>query len=697
MTDGRPRKKVRFANEAGSHHISGRQVANMRETVKTKRQVYDAKTTEYKFFKKLCEQSGHRSHSYKHSHQRAEPMISKQRQEPHTVTPHRKFYVQGNTVCFEDQPATPPKNEEMPEEQTNVQCTHSEYDNTDASQVNPYDYMPSIHVLTPTAQTSFEIAGISRNIDREPVSERIFSEKRSKLLKLAAKTVSMASAELLQRRSEFVGGILHRLGANNITRKHHGSSMGCSKIDYRSDPAVAKGHSDNLLGYKQSAFYSLEGPRRTSKRLSSYASDEACEIMALPWDDQSYPSFIDWKNDLPCGSNDARECMALPWVCIKDARDSNSGQERGMVHNKVSNLLLENVEPYIHGRSTSAKELSLDVQVASFDQHGRDPMLPVTLAESFRDRLSFPCQVEEQHAVPFAISNIPWQPELSNSIQQCFSGSVGMEREDPIEAGLYDNYEAGFSTRFDRLLAKSTASIFLDNGNEILDNSNFSYISNLHASRRNNVLLSANRRFQSSMCSTPDHPNELGPKGLHDSAVGISCLAGLEEKCSAEIDLSDYSDRFVQVLDQFPVKFTHSSFSNGKSGILDHHHHLRYITSCPPEDSCSIVSLDANDSGLKSLSSYSDNPGQDWSSINDSSTEFWSSVHHLQSHANLGAVLGFMSNESAFRVLEDHSLMQFQGNLNNDVLGTSDVSFFGPYSAVDNIKEAPMSSDGITW
>jgi hypothetical protein len=37
-------------------------------------------------------------------------------------------------------------------------------------------------------------------IDREPVSGQIFSEKRSKLLKIAAKTASMGSAELFQRR-----------------------------------------------------------------------------------------------------------------------------------------------------------------------------------------------------------------------------------------------------------------------------------------------------------------------------------------------------------------------------------------------------------------------------------------------------------------------------------------------------------------
>jgi len=40
MTDGRQRKKVRFANEGegGSHHIGGRQVTKIREVAKNKPQ-----------------------------------------------------------------------------------------------------------------------------------------------------------------------------------------------------------------------------------------------------------------------------------------------------------------------------------------------------------------------------------------------------------------------------------------------------------------------------------------------------------------------------------------------------------------------------------------------------------------------------------------------------------------------------------
>jgi hypothetical protein len=45
-------------------------------------------------------------------------------------------------------------------------------------------------------------------IDREPISGHIFSGKRSKLLKIAAKTMSMGSAELFQRRLWFyIAGI----------------------------------------------------------------------------------------------------------------------------------------------------------------------------------------------------------------------------------------------------------------------------------------------------------------------------------------------------------------------------------------------------------------------------------------------------------------------------------------------------------
>jgi hypothetical protein len=36
MADGRQRKKVRFANEAGSHQIGGRPVANIPEAARNK-------------------------------------------------------------------------------------------------------------------------------------------------------------------------------------------------------------------------------------------------------------------------------------------------------------------------------------------------------------------------------------------------------------------------------------------------------------------------------------------------------------------------------------------------------------------------------------------------------------------------------------------------------------------------------------
>uniref|UniRef100_A0A0A8ZMX9 Uncharacterized protein n=1 Tax=Arundo donax TaxID=35708 RepID=A0A0A8ZMX9_ARUDO len=74
-------------------------------------------------------------------------------------------------------------------------------------------------------------------------------------------------------------------------------------------------------------------------------------------------------------------------------------------------------------------------------------------------------------------------------------------------------------------------------------------------------------------------------------------------------------------------------------------------------------------------------------------------MHQLQSHASLGAMLGFISSESTCSDLEGHrSVMLVQGSLNNDVLGTIDLSFFGSCSAMDNIMEVPMlSSDAITW
>ncbi|CAN6279202.1 unnamed protein product [Urochloa humidicola] len=694
--DGRQRKKVRFANEGdgGGHHIGGRRVSNIREVGKNKPQACDAKTAEYKFFKKLCEQSGHNTRSYKHPHQSTGPKISKQKRESYNMTTLRKFSVHGNTVCYDEPPATPAKDEEIPSEQVNVQSSHSEYDDKDTPQFSPHGCLSSVRVLTPIAQTSFDVTGTSGNIDREPVSGQIFSEKRSKLLKIAAKTVSMGSAELLQQRLGFVGDILQRLGAKNIIRKHEGSTKH-RKIDSREVPAIPKGQFDNLLDYRRRDF-NPSTMLRTGKNSSSNANDDACESMALPLGhNQGFPSSIDWKNDLPRGDSKARECMALPWwVGVNDV--SSSDWKRGIVHNQVSNLLLENVEPYIHRRPASANELSLNLQTASDDQHGWSPMLSVKLTESFRDRLSFPYQIEEQHhTVPYAILNTSWQSDYHSSTKQCISSSVGLEREDPRESGWFDNSDARFSTTFDQLPAKSAASSLLDSGNDILENNDFRYISNSSHVNQSNMVFSANTGCLNSMFSNSEHPYELGAESLHDSAVGISCLPELEEKYSREIELSDNSDRLLQVLDQLNVKFTPSSFSNNEFRIRDDHL-LRYITSCTPEDNSSILPLDANDSGLNSVHPCK----PDWNSLHGSSTELWSSVHQLQSHADWRAMLGFLPKGNTYNDLVEghHSLMLVQGNLKNDILGTTDLSFFGSRSALDNIREAPMlSSDGITW
>jgi len=244
--------------------------------------------------------------------------------------------------------------------------------------------------------------------------------------------------------------------------------------------------------------------------------------MALPWvHSQDHPSFIDWrKNHLPRGDSTARECMALPWLCVNDI--SSSDWKRGIVRNQASNLLLD-VEPYIQRRPASANELSLNVQTASNDQDGWSPMLSLKFTESFRDRLSFPCQIEEQHhAVPYAILNTSWQSDHHSSTEQCVSISAELEREYRKESGPFNTSDARFFTRFDQLPAKSAASSFLDSGNE-----NLHRFSAGNGSQSNNMVFSVNTGCLNPIFSTSEHPYELGAQSLHDSAVGVSCLAGL--------------------------------------------------------------------------------------------------------------------------------------------------------------------------
>jgi hypothetical protein len=478
----------------------------------------------------------------------------------------------------------------------------------------------------------------------------------------------------------------------NVMQQREGSTRHL-KIECRRAPATYKGHVDRLLDYKQGEFNPLTTLKTPGQKSSS---DESFGFMALPCGyNQSLPGFIDCKNGLSRGGNEPCDCMSLPWVCIKDILSSD--QKRGIVQNQVSNLLLKDVEPHILGRSASGNELSLNVQSASYDQHGWSPMLSVPRAESFQDRLTFPYNIEEQHAVPLAISNAScsWQPDLFSSMERCISGSVGMDRDDPEETGWCDNSDAGFSARFDQLLVKSTASRLLGSGNEVLDHNDFRYSSNFHVSQSNGKVLGANTSHPSLMCSTPEHPHEPLPISFHDSAIGVSCLAGLNEKHSREVQLSDNSDRLLQVLDQLPLL---STFPNDESSIWDHHH-LRYITSCHTNDCGGTLFLDANDPGLNSQSSCPEHPcKQDSSNFDDSSTELWSSMHQLQSHTSLGAVLGLMPNESSYSESSHNGLMLVQSNLNNGLLGATDLSFFSSFSATDSVREAHMlSSDGITW
>ena len=96
-------------------------------------------------------------------------------------------------------------------------------------------------------------------------------------------------------------------------------------MDCRQALAIPKGHFDNLLDYKRSEFNSLAKLRRTGKMSSSYASDEECEFMALPWGYNQGP--VDRKNDLSHEGSEAPECMALPWVWVNDTLSSDRKPE----------------------------------------------------------------------------------------------------------------------------------------------------------------------------------------------------------------------------------------------------------------------------------------------------------------------------------------------------------------------------------
>ncbi|CAM0945234.1 unnamed protein product [Alopecurus aequalis] len=706
-TDGRPKKKVRFASEAGSHPIYARQDANTGRAEKPNPQGgSDAKTSELKFFKKMWEQSGCRSHSSRQPHQNNVPSISKQKEgdqiEAHNVTSQKKFPVQKVTLCPDQTPATP-SNNAFSNQQKEVQASHSEHGNHDTPQLKPCDGAPTGHVFTPMIQTPFELAGISRNA--EPGSGRMFSEKRRNLLKLASQTVAMESCELLQKRSEFFADIMQRLGASNLIRKHHKESTRQREmvhsdpgdhfenmLDYRGDfnsssklrlqghtPSDPGGHFENMLEYRGD--FNSSSKLRSGKDSSSYASDESRQFLALPWvDNRGLPSFLDWGNGLPCGDNEAHQCMLLPSAYTTNLPSSD--WKRDTAHNQVSNLLLEDVQPLMKCRSASANELGDNIQSEPYDHHGWDPMLSLTGTESVPKQLSFPCPIREQSVVPYALANTSWQSEVSRSLEHCTSSSAGLEGEDFTEAGLFGNSD------FRQSHGKCTSSSLLDRGDGILDNNAFSGISNFHASESNSLVPNPNRSCLDSICSTSDYHFGLGSKSFCDSAVRVSCLAETEE----EAELFDNSDTGLVGLDQLPVPFTASSFSK-YSGILDRHH--------DPKDCNSLLPLDADDACLDSSSPNSERPcKQNWENTCDLSTELWSSSHRVQSHGgSLGAMFHFTSDRSICNDFEDdHSSALVEANPKSGLFGTSDLAFFGSFSTVDSIRETPMLSlDGVRW
>ncbi|XP_047079660.1 uncharacterized protein LOC124690307 [Lolium rigidum] len=685
--DGRPRKKVRFASEPGSHHIQARQDANTGRAEKSKPQGSGAKTSEFKFFKKMWEQSGCVSHSSRQPHQNNVPSISKQKEgeriEAHNATSQKKFPVQKVTLCPDQAPATP-LNNAFSNERVEVQAPHSEHDSHDTPQLKPCDGAPAGHVFTPMIQTPFELTGISRNT--EPGSGRMFSEKRRNLLKLASKTAAMESCELLQKRSEFFADIMQRLGASNIIRKHHKEPMRQREMVHGQTPSDPGGHSDNLLEYRDD-FNSLS-KLRSGKESSSYTSDGSHQFLALPWvDNRGLSSFLDWENGLSCRGNEAHQFMPLPSAYITDV--SSSGWKRDTVRNQVSNLLLEDAQPLKKGKSASANGLGGNIQSEPYDHHGCDPMLLVT---SVPKRFSFPCQTREQSVVPYALSNTSWQPEFSRSLEHCPSRSVGLEGEDLTDAGLFGNSAAELPSAFDQPHEKYTSSRFLDFRDGVLDNNGFSGISNFHASESNSFLLKPNTSCMDSICSTSDYPFEQGSKSLCGSAVRISCLAGMAGM-ETEAELFDNSDTgLVHGMDLVPVTFTASSFSK-YPGIVDRHH--------DPKDRNSILPVGADDTCLDSLSPYSEHPcKRNWENTSDFSTELWSSSHHAQSRdGSLGAMFGFMSDQSICSDFEDdHSMALVAANPKSSFFGTSDRAFFDSRSAMDSISETPMLSlDCVRW
>ncbi|XP_020084566.1 uncharacterized protein LOC109707590 isoform X3 [Ananas comosus] len=326
-SEARQRKKVKFADSVGKDDICRKHNTTFLQPVRTQSQIDGAKTSEFKYFKKLLEGA-----NYKVSSHDSFSKATKERDESHNAmideSGIRSFSLPTQNC--------PPITDGVSGSCEGSALTHTALCKSDSSRC----LSPILKVTPQAQQSSFLLLESARSYGRVYEHGGVFSEKRNKLMKLAAKTLSLEKDEFLLR-SDITSDFMERL---HIKKKS--DSKACSRqhslaVSSKSDPLMR-------LHYFESTDIESMTSRKSSRK--DLPSKEAGELIALPWEHDKI-----W----------ASNSRAVEPSCLQHHRRSNwvvDDPETSELHTKNKTELSHLLVPYSNSTSLELRDLRTPVE-----------------------------------------------------------------------------------------------------------------------------------------------------------------------------------------------------------------------------------------------------------------------------------------------------------------------------------------------
>ncbi|XP_072986473.1 uncharacterized protein [Typha latifolia] len=403
------RKKVKFADSVGTTDISSKQDAPLLQTERSQSPtlVDGAKTSEFKYFKKLSEEADHKLLSYKLPPQDVDLKTSKER-DVASKSDIRRFLmpIQKATPTAVRSSVSPSRFSR--ECELNAVTCRSDRNR----------YLLPVLSATPIAQrSSFTLPEASKHSGTVFEHEGMFLEKRSKLLKLASKTLSIEMDEFPVRRSDLITELLQRLRIVKKSDNHEKLSNSFLNVARGIHHSLASsnfhGSSEELYDQEQTIFGST-GRKSLRKDSLSHGSKEAGELLiASPWEYADVEAFP--------------HLHAL---------------ESGLQHIKKSNWAdLQSSEPHVLNESPSVVELTMECEYGNYRHHPKGHMLSLSSSPNIiPNQFSSHCRLAEQSVVPFTNSTSLGLCSLHNPAEQFTSQLIGWTEEALEETELAATY-----------------------------------------------------------------------------------------------------------------------------------------------------------------------------------------------------------------------------------------------------------------